>query len=156
MERLFVQHHERHLPEGVHVHDFYTVDETNTLVNVLDTMVQDPDEKQSISWKIWIVVALCCLAQPPEQCAPDVRNETLDALTKNSGPALRQAAMRLMRHTLCRDAHGPDEHYAPVLFAAGAARDQDEKITSPATVWELGQMFNIHCTSENGTEGTER
>ncbi|BGP33025.1 hypothetical protein JCM10296v2_004814 [Rhodotorula toruloides] len=83
--------------------------------------------------------------KPPEQWALDFRNETLDAFTKNSGPALRRAAMRLMRHPLFRDAHGTDDHYAPVLFAAGAAGDQDDKgtkNTSLAEVWELEQMCN--------------
>ncbi|BGP33028.1 hypothetical protein JCM10296v2_004817 [Rhodotorula toruloides] len=63
MDKPSVQHLERHLPEGVHVHASYAVDETNTPVTVFGTMGQDPDEKQSISWKIWIIVALCCLAQ---------------------------------------------------------------------------------------------
>ncbi|BGP71293.1 hypothetical protein NBRC10513v2_004662 [Rhodotorula toruloides] len=63
MDKPSVQHLERHLPEGVHVHDSYAVDETNTPVTVIGTMGQDPDEKQSISWKTWIIVALCCLAQ---------------------------------------------------------------------------------------------
>lgn len=55
------------------------------------------------------------------------------------GPALRKAAMRLMRHPLYRDAHGTDDHFAPVLFAAGAAGDaEDEGKTNaaPAEVWE--------------------
>lgn len=84
--------------------------------------------------------------RPPQQWALDFRNETLDAFTKNSGPALRRAAMRLMRHPLFRDAHGTDDHYAPVLFCAGAAGDQDDvgtKNTSPAEVWELEQMCNV-------------
>lgn len=54
--------------------------------------------------------------------------------------------MRLMRHPLFRDAHGTDDHYAPVLFCAGAAGDQDDvgtKNSSPAEVWELEQMCNV-------------
>lgn len=54
--------------------------------------------------------------------------------------------MRLMRHPLFRDAHGTDDHYAPCLFAAGAAGDEDDvgtKNTSPAEVWELEQMCNV-------------
>ncbi|GAA6008901.1 DODA-type extradiol aromatic ring-opening family dioxygenase [Rhodotorula paludigena] len=83
--------------------------------------------------------------RPPQQWALDFRNETVDAFTKNTGPALRRAAMRLMRHPLFRDAHGTDDHYAPVLFCAGAAGDQEDvgtKNTSPAEVWELEQMCN--------------
>lgn len=56
--------------------------------------------------------------------------------------------MRLMRHPLFRDAHGTDDHYAPVLFAAGAAGDQDDEgttNTSPAEVWELEQMCNVRA-----------
>ncbi|KWU43411.1 LigB subunit of an aromatic-ring-opening dioxygenase LigAB [Rhodotorula sp. JG-1b] len=82
---------------------------------------------------------------PPQQWALDFRNEALDAFTKNTGPALRRAAMRLMRHPLFRDAHGTDDHYAPCLFVAGAAGDEDDvgtKNTSPAEVWELEQMCN--------------
>ncbi|ORY86669.1 catalytic LigB subunit of aromatic ring-opening dioxygenase, partial [Leucosporidium creatinivorum] len=82
--------------------------------------------------------------RPPQQWAIDFRNETLDAFTKNTGPALRRAAMRLMRHPLFRDAHGTDDHYAPVLFCAGAAGDEDDvgPNSSPAEVWELEQMCN--------------
>ncbi|GJN88254.1 hypothetical protein Rhopal_001219-T1 [Rhodotorula paludigena] len=83
--------------------------------------------------------------RPPQQWALDFRNETVDAFTKNTGPALRRAAMRLMRHPLFRDAHGTDDHYAPVLFCAGAAGDQEDvgtTNTSPAEVWELEQMCN--------------
>lgn len=88
--------------------------------------------------------------RPPQQWALDFRNETLDAFTRNTGPALRRAAMRLMRHPLFRDAHGTDDHYAPVLFCAGAAGDQDDiatKNTSPAEVWELEQMCNVRRRS---------
>jgi hypothetical protein len=63
MDKPSVQHLERHLPAGVHVHDSYAVDETNNPVTVLGTMGQDPDAKQSISLKTWVIVALCCLAQ---------------------------------------------------------------------------------------------
>ncbi|BGP33029.1 hypothetical protein JCM10296v2_004818 [Rhodotorula toruloides] len=70
MDKPSVQHLERHLPGGVHVHDSYAVDETNTPVTVIGTMGQDPDEKQSISWKIWIIVALCCLAQMQKSHLP--------------------------------------------------------------------------------------
>ncbi|KAM0793766.1 hypothetical protein ACM66B_001184 [Microbotryomycetes sp. NB124-2] len=94
-----------------------------------------------------IVVYRDNLAQqyPPERWAVDFRNEARDALTKNSGPALRKAAMRLLRHPLYRDAHGTDDHYAPVLFAAGAAGDKEDegtKNTSPAETWEIINMAN--------------
>ncbi|KAM0753459.1 LigB subunit of an aromatic-ring-opening dioxygenase LigAB [Meredithblackwellia eburnea MCA 4105] len=82
---------------------------------------------------------------PPEQWALDFRTEAEDALTKNSGPALRRAAVRLMRHPVYRDAHATDDHYAPVLFCAGAAGDvEDEGKPNRvmAECWELENMCN--------------
>ncbi|SCZ98968.1 BZ3500_MvSof-1268-A1-R1_Chr3-1g05738 [Microbotryum saponariae] len=83
--------------------------------------------------------------KPPEPWAIAFRNEACDALTLNSGPALRKAAMRLMRNPLYRDAHGTDDHFAPVLFCAGAAGDAEDegtKNSATAEVWELEQMCN--------------
>ncbi|SCV74179.1 BQ2448_6611 [Microbotryum intermedium] len=83
--------------------------------------------------------------KPPEPWAIAFRNEACDALTLNSGPALRKAAMRLMRNPLYRDAHGTDDHFAPVLFCAGAAGDAEDEGTkniATAEVWELEQMCN--------------
>jgi len=46
------------------VHDSYAVNETNTPVTVLGTMGQDPDhQNEKIGWRVWVVVALCALAQ---------------------------------------------------------------------------------------------
>ena len=50
-----------------------------------------------------------------------------------------------MKHPLFREAHGTDDHYAPVLFCAGAAgaiEDEGTVNTAPAEVWELEQMCN--------------
>ncbi|GJN88262.1 hypothetical protein Rhopal_001227-T1 [Rhodotorula paludigena] len=53
-----------HVERSAMVHDSYAVDETNTPVTVLGTMGQDPDhQNEKISWRVWVVVALCALAQ---------------------------------------------------------------------------------------------
>lgn len=82
--------------------------------------------------------------EPAAEFAVDFRNVAHDALTQNTGPALRAAAMRLMRHPQYRDAHATDDHFAPVLFVAGAAGGQDDKgpNTAPAECWELINMAN--------------
>lgn len=106
---------------------------------------------------------------PPEQWALDFRTTAEDALTKNSvrnspnwlffffkridldivlfsqGPALRRAAIRLMRHPLFRDAHATDDHFASVLFVAGAAGAPEDEGTvnrAMAECWELRNMCN--------------
>lgn len=84
--------------------------------------------------------------RPPEKWALEFRTAAEDALTKNTGPALRKAAMRLMRHPLFREAHGTDDHYAPVLFVAGAAgakEDEGTKNFVTAETWELVNMCNV-------------
>jgi len=82
---------------------------------------------------------------PPAEFALDFRTIAEDALTKNTGPALRSAVMRLMRHPLYRDAHGTDDHWAPVLFVAGACGAEEDIPTrnyAPAECWELVNMAN--------------
>ena len=57
----------------------------------------------------------------------DFRQEFEDAMTKNSGPALRRAITMLMKMPNYRDAHATDDHFIPACFVAGAAgRKQDE------------------------------
>ena len=97
---------------------------------------------------------------PPEEWAVAFRNEVVDAITFNTGPDLRKAAIRLMKHPLYRDAQATDDHFAPLLFCAGAAGDlADEGTTNsaPAEVWELEQMCNVSvfpsiCTREAAIE----
>lgn len=83
--------------------------------------------------------------KPPEKWALDFRTEAEDAVTKFSGPRMRKAVLRLMRHPLYRDAHATDDHFAPLLFIAGAAgdeKDEGTKNTVEAECWELENMCN--------------
>ncbi|EPQ32132.1 uncharacterized protein PFL1_00329 [Pseudozyma flocculosa PF-1] len=83
--------------------------------------------------------------RPPEKWALDFRTEAEDAVTKNTGRALPRATLRLMRHPLYRDAHATDDHYAPLLFVAGAAgteEDEGKPNTVEAECWELQNMCN--------------
>lgn len=97
---------------------------------------------------------------PPAKWALDFRTEVEDAIVKNSRPALGKAVLRLMRHPLYRDAHATDDHYAPLLFVAGAAgspKDKGKKNKITGECWELQNMcnsrkhlFNIHdCQQAN-------
>lgn len=43
--------------------DSYAVDENNEPVTVLGTMGQDPNEKQTLSARAWIILILCGVAQ---------------------------------------------------------------------------------------------
>lgn len=86
---------------------------------------------------------------PPQAWALDFRQSTEDAITKNSGPRLRAAMIRLMKHPSYREAHASDEHYAPALFVAGAAGDWDDVGTINvlgAESWELANMCNSQYT----------
>jgi len=82
---------------------------------------------------------------PPDAFALDFRTAVEDAFTKNSGPELRRAAMRLMRHPLYREAHGTDDHFASALWVAGAAGSEEDRGTrnyAKAECWELINMCN--------------
>jgi len=86
---------------------------------------------------------------PPESWALDFRQAAEDALTKNSGPQLRAAAARLMKHPRYRDAHATDDHFMPVLFCAGAAGDWEDAGTQnvlATETWELTNMCNSQFT----------
>lgn len=67
-----------------------------------------------------------------------------DAVTNNTGPALRRAATRLMQHPRYKEAHGTDDHFMATMFVAGAAGDEDD--VGPNTFlgecWELVNMCN--------------
>lgn len=80
------------------------------------------------------------MPSPPEDCMLEFRQAFEDAVTKNSGPALRRAVTRLMKHPEYRNAHGTDEHFIPATFVAGAAGDEED-VGSPgvfgAEDWEL-------------------
>lgn len=83
--------------------------------------------------------------RPPEPWALEFRQAVEDAITGNSGPQLRAATTRLMKHPLYRDAHGTDDHFMAALFVAGAAGDEeDEGVFGKleAETWELTNMCN--------------
>jgi aromatic ring-opening dioxygenase catalytic subunit (LigB family) len=82
---------------------------------------------------------------PPEDCMLEFRQAVEDVIALNTGPALRRAVTRLMKHPLYRSAHGTDEHFIPLCFAAGAAGDIDDEGTKNKLVaecWELVNMAN--------------
>lgn len=68
-----VKHTHEHVEHAM-IHDTYAVDEDNVPVTVLGTMGQDPDhQNEKISWRVWVIVALCALAQMQNtyiSCAP--------------------------------------------------------------------------------------
>ena len=79
----------------------------------------------------------------------DVAQSEYDAITQNSGPELRAALARVMKHPSYRDAHATDEHFIPALFCAGAARDWEDvgsKNILGAESWELTNMCNSQYT----------
>lgn len=86
---------------------------------------------------------------PPEAWALDFRQAAEDAITKNSGPRLRAAVVRLMKHPQYRDAHATDDHFVPALFCAGAAGDWEDvsaRNVLGAETWELTNMCNSQFT----------
>lgn len=86
------------------------------------------------------------LAQPlpPSDWALEFRQSVEDAITQNTGPDLRRALSKMMKHPRYRDAHGTDDHWMATLFAAGAAGDEDD--VGPNIMlgecWELVNMCN--------------
>ena len=85
------------------------------------------------------------MPEPPMDFALEFRQAVEDALTMNSGPALRRAVTRLMKHPLYRDAHGTDDHFISMCFAAGAAGAKEDEGTEnkmKAECWELVNMCN--------------
>ena len=93
---------------------------------------------------------------PPEDCILDFRQAVEDAVTKNTGPKLRQAMARLMRHPNYRDAQATDDHFIPALFCAGAAGDWEDagsKNVLAAETWELTNMCNSQFTMGDYSTG---
>jgi aromatic ring-opening dioxygenase catalytic subunit (LigB family) len=87
--------------------------------------------------------------RPPEPWALNFRQATEDVITKNRGPALRKAMIRLMQHPAYREAQATDDHFMPAMFAAGAAGDkEDESMPNllAAETWELFNMCNSQFT----------
>lgn len=83
--------------------------------------------------------------KPPGDWALEFRQAVQDVLTKNSGPQLRRAVTRLMKHPQYRDAHGTDDHFMSCMFVAGAAGDEEDRGVygrMEAEDWELTNMCN--------------
>lgn len=87
--------------------------------------------------------------RPPEPWALEFRQAVEDVFTRNSGPALRRAVTRLMKHPQYREAHATDDHFMAAMFVAGAAGDcEDEGVYGElkAETWELTNMCNSQFT----------
>ncbi|PYH90624.1 aromatic ring-opening dioxygenase family protein [Aspergillus ellipticus CBS 707.79] len=86
---------------------------------------------------------------PPEAWALSFRQSVEDVLLKTSGPQLRRAMTRLMKHPDYRGAHATDDHFMAAMFVAGAAGDfEDEGAAAVlgAETWELTNMCNSQFT----------
>ncbi|KKY16835.1 putative aromatic ring-opening dioxygenase family protein [Phaeomoniella chlamydospora] len=89
------------------------------------------------------------MVTPPEAWALEFRQAVQDVITKNSGPQLRRAMTRLMKHPQYRDAHATDDHFMAAMFVAGAAGGDEDKGVSGelfAEDWELTNMCNSQYT----------
>lgn len=83
--------------------------------------------------------------RPPDFWALEFRQAVEDVVRNNSGPALRRAMTRLMKHPMYRDAHATDDHFMAAMFVAGLAGDEeDEGVHGElrAETWELTNMCN--------------
>lgn len=88
-------------------------------------------------------------ATPPDAPLLEFRQSVEDVMANNSGPKLRRAMTRLMKHPLYRDAHGTDDHFMAAMFVAGAAGDEEDEGsygTLGAETWELTNMCNSQFT----------
>ncbi|KAM3067944.1 hypothetical protein ACMFMG_011424 [Clarireedia jacksonii] len=86
---------------------------------------------------------------PPGEWAIEFRQAVEDAISENSGPSLRCAITRLMKHPRYRDAHATDDHFMAAAFVAGAAGSEDDIGVYGrlgAETWELTNMCNSQFT----------
>ena len=86
---------------------------------------------------------------PPDEWALEFRQAFEDVVTKTSGPQLRRAMTRLMKHPKYRDAHATDDHFMAAMFVAGAVGDVEDSGVSAvmgAESWELTNMCNSQYT----------
>ncbi|KIW99954.1 uncharacterized protein Z518_10882 [Rhinocladiella mackenziei CBS 650.93] len=82
---------------------------------------------------------------PPEPWALEFRQSFQDVVGANSGPRLKRAVTRLMKHPQYRDAHATDDHFMSAMFVAGAVGDEEDQGTYgelKAETWELTNMCN--------------
>ena len=83
---------------------------------------------------------------PPEAWALEFRQAVEDVISNNSGPNLRRAMTRLMKHPQYRDAHATDDHFMAAMFVAGAAGDEEDSGVYGklyAETWELTNMLVV-------------
>lgn len=86
---------------------------------------------------------------PPGTWALEFRQEFEDAITKNTGPALRRAMTMLMKLPIYRDAHATDDHLMAAMFVAGlvgSVEDVGTRVELGAEDWELTNMCNSQYT----------
>lgn len=86
---------------------------------------------------------------PPGAWALEFRQEIEDAITKNTGPALRRAMTMLMKLPMYRDAHASDDHLMAAMFVAGlvgSPEDVGTRVELGAEDWELTNMCNSQYT----------
>ena len=81
---------------------------------------------------------------PPEKNLLEFRQAAEDCMTQNSGPALRRAITRLMKHYHYRDAHGTDDHFMAACFVAGAAGDWEDREPAVLGAGKSSILFAIH------------
>ena len=81
---------------------------------------------------------------PPGTWALEFRQAVEDVITNNTGPELRRAITRMMKHPRYKEAHGTDDHWMASLFAVGAAGGKDDigPNTMMGECWELVNMCN--------------
>jgi aromatic ring-opening dioxygenase catalytic subunit (LigB family) len=90
--------------------------------------------------------------KPPEPWALEFRQAVEDVFKHNSGPMLRRAMTRLMKHPQYRSAHATDDHFMAAMFVAGAAGDEEDEGNYgelKAETWELRNMCNSQFTIGN-------
>ena len=86
---------------------------------------------------------------PPEAWALEFRQSVEDIVTQTSGPRLRRAMTRLMKHPQYRDAHATDDHFISGMFVAGAVGDKEDEETYGrlcAETWELVGIMPSSCS----------
>ncbi|KAL4865533.1 hypothetical protein BDV12DRAFT_211026 [Aspergillus spectabilis] len=94
---------------------------------------------------------------PPEDWALEFRQAVEDVITKNSGPALRRAMTRLMKHPRYRDAHATDDHFMAAMFVAGLVGDWEDRGVRGVLAtesWELTNMCNSQYTFGEWEDGS--
>ena len=96
---------------------------------------------------------------PPGDWALDFRQEFEDAITKNTGPALRRVMTAMMKLPKYREAHATDDHFMSAMFVAGlvgSVEDIGTPVEFGAEEWELTNMCNSQYTLGRWVEATQQ